>query len=59
MHALEPLGQENQQDILRYVRFNIEKFVEPTELEKAVELIRAKCEGIFLSARLMLHEHGV
>jgi uncharacterized protein YdhG (YjbR/CyaY superfamily) len=59
VHALDPLGQENQQDILRYVRFNIEKFVESTELEKVVELILAKCEGIFLSARLMLHEHGL
>ena len=59
VHALDPLGEENQRDIRGYIQFNIEKFVESTEFEKAVELICAKCEGIFLSARLMLHEHGV
>jgi hypothetical protein len=59
VHALDPLGEENQQDIRGYVQFNIEKFVESTYLEKAVQLIWKKCEGIFLSARLMLHEHGM
>ncbi len=59
MYALDPLGEENQRDIRGYVRFNIENFVESTDLENAVERIWAKCEGIFLSARLMLHEHGV
>jgi hypothetical protein len=58
VHELEPLGEENQQDIRGYVRFNIKNFVASTEFEMAVERIWAKCEGIFLSARLMLHEQG-
>ncbi len=59
VHALNPHGEENQQDIWGYVRFNIKDFVESADLEKAVERIWTKCEGIFLSARLMLHEQGV
>jgi hypothetical protein len=58
VHELEPLGEENQQDIRGYVRFNIKKFVASTELDEAVERVWAKCDGIFLSARLMLHEQG-
>ena len=58
VHELDPRGEENQRDIRGYVRCSIEKFVESADLEKAVELVWTKCDGIFLSAHLMLHEQG-
>ncbi len=59
IYELEANSIENQQDINNYVRANVHCFVEKSKLDAVVDTIWTKCEGIFLSARLMLHEHGI
>ena len=51
--------KKNEEDVRRYISATIKPFTNPAEHERATDAICLKVQGLFLSARMMLSEHGI